>query len=244
MLQLVHAGLIMKGTLAKRERQCSAMEKVATKAVSDKDAAEKELAEANARWTKAVEERLAAKSAEEASRAEADSWARRVSDLEGELAILRADLEAEMTVKADLRAALADAEAEGARAKKAREEAVSRSAEQGALLESLSSRLAAAERGTEAAKAEAVEAFKDSQAFADAVAECSADSYQLGFADCKEATARLFPELDLSGVNPPDSEDEDEEAPTGDVAVLVDALADDTGGSAPAAPTSVEAEGP
>ena len=71
MLQLVHAGLIMKGTLAKRERQCSAMEKVATKAVSDKDAVEKELAEANARWARAVEEKLAARSAEEASRAEA-----------------------------------------------------------------------------------------------------------------------------------------------------------------------------
>ena len=149
-----------------------------------------------------------------------------------------------MTTKADLRAALADAEAEGARVKKAWEEAVSRSAEQGALLESLSSRLAAAERGTEAAKAEAVEAFKDSQAFADAVAECSADSYQLGFDDCKEATARLFPELDLSGVNLPGSVDEDEEAPAGDVAVLADALADDIGGSTPAAPTSAEVEGP
>ena len=132
-------------------------------------------------------------------------------DLEGELAILRADLEAEVITKADLRAALADAEAEGARAKKAQEEAVSRLAEQGALLESLSSRLAAAEWGTEAAKAEAVESFKDSQAFADAVAECSADSYQLGFADCKEATARLFPALDLSGVTVPDGEEEGEE---------------------------------
>ena len=50
----------MKGTLAKREHQCSAMEKVATKAVSDKDAAEKELAEANAKWARAVEEKLAA----------------------------------------------------------------------------------------------------------------------------------------------------------------------------------------
>ena len=49
----------MKGTLAKRERQCSAMEKVATKAVSDKDVVEKELAEANARWARAVEEKLA-----------------------------------------------------------------------------------------------------------------------------------------------------------------------------------------
>ena len=220
------------------------MEKVATKAVSDKDAAEQELAEANARLKKAVEERLAAKSAEEASRVEAESSARRVSDLEDELALLRAGLEAEMATMAGLRSSLADAEAEAARAEKMREEAVSRSAEQGALLESLSSRLAAAERGTEAAKAEAVEAFKDSQAFVDAVAECSADSYQLGFADCKEATAKLFLELDLSGVNLPGSEDEDEEAPAGDVAVLFDALADDIGGSAPAAPTSAEAEGP
>ena len=66
MLQLVHAGLIMKGTLAKRGRQCSSLERVSTKAVSDKDAAEKELKEAEARWTQAVEEKLAAKS-EEAS---------------------------------------------------------------------------------------------------------------------------------------------------------------------------------
>ena len=211
MLQLVHAELILKGTLAKHEHQCSAMEKVATKAVSDKDAAEKELAEANARLMKAVEERLAAKSAEEASRAEAESSARRVSDLEDELALLRAGLEVEMATKAGLRSSSADAKAEAARAEKMREEAISRSAEQGALLESLSSRLATTERGIEAAKAEAVEAFKDSQAFADAVAECSADSYQLGFADCKETTVKLFPELDLSGVNFPGSEDEGEE---------------------------------
>ena len=58
---------------------------------------------------------------------------------------------------------------------------------------------------------EAVEAFKDSQAFTDAVAECSIDSYQLGFADCKEATAKLFPDLDLSKVNPPGSDEEGEE---------------------------------
>ena len=58
---------------------------------------------------------------------------------------------------------------------------------------------------------EAIEAFKDSQAFADAVAECSIDSYQLGFADCKEATAKLFPDLDLSKVNPPGSDEEGEE---------------------------------
>ena len=231
----------MKGTLAKRERQCSTMEKVATKAVSDKDAVEKELAEANVRWARAVEEKLVARSAEEASRAEADSQARRVSDLEGELAILRADLEAETTAKEGLRAKLVEAVAESAREKKAREEAVSESAKQGALLNSLSSRLVAAEQGTEAAKAEAVESFKDSQAFADAVAECSADSYQLGFADCKEATAKLFPELDLSGVNLPGDEDEDEVAPAEDVAILVDSLADDAGGSAP---SPAEAEGP
>ena len=58
---------------------------------------------------------------------------------------------------------------------------------------------------------EAVKAFKDSQAFADAVAECSIDSYQLGFADCKEATAKLFPDLDLSKVKPPGSDEEGEE---------------------------------
>ena len=116
-----------------------------------------------------------------------------------------------MATMADLRSSLANAKAEAARAEKMREETVSRSAERGALLESLSSRLAAVERGIEAAKAEAVETFKDSQAFADAVAECSADSYQLGFADCKEATARLFPALDLSGVTVPDGEEEGEE---------------------------------
>ena len=99
----------MKGTLAKRGRQCSAMEKVGTKAVSDKDAVEKELAEANARWARAVEEKLAARSAEEASQAEADSQAQRVLDLEGELAILRADLKAETTAKEGLRAKLAEA---------------------------------------------------------------------------------------------------------------------------------------
>ena len=220
------------------------MERAASKAVSEKEAAEKELTEANARWAKAVEERLAAKSAEEAARTEADSSARKVSDLESELAILRAGLEDEMAAKEDLRTALAGAKAECAKEKKAREEAASRSAKHDALLESLSNRLAAAEQGTEAAKAEAVEAFKDSQAFADAVAECTADSYQLGFADCKEATAKLFPELDLSGVILPGDEDEDEEASAEVVAVPTDALADDTGRSASTAPTSAEAEGP
>ena len=218
-MQLVHAGLILKETLAKRGRQRSAMERVAIKAASDKDAAEKELAEANARLKTAVEEKLAARSAEETSRVEAESSARRVSDLEGELVLLRAGLEAEMATMADLRSSLADAKAEAARALKMREEAVSRSAEQSALLESVSSRLAAAERGVEAAKVEAVESFKDSQDFTDAVAECSADSYQLGFADCKEATARLFPALDLSGVTFPDGEEEGEEEAVGEQAV-------------------------
>ena len=58
---------------------------------------------------------------------------------------------------------------------------------------------------------EVVEAFKNSQAFADTVAECSIDSYQLGFVDFKEATAKLFPDLDLSKVNPPGSDKEEEE---------------------------------
>ena len=219
LLQLLHCGFVMKGTLEKRARQCSAMERVASKAVSEKEAAEKELAEANARWAKAVEERLAARSAAEASRAEADSSARKVSDLEGELVLLRAGLEAEMATMADLRSSLADAKAEAARAEKMRDEVVSRSAEQSALLESLSSRLAAAERGVEAAKVEAVESFKNSQDFTDAVAECSAESYQLGFADCKEATARLFPALDLSRVTFPDGEEEGEEEVVGEQAI-------------------------
>ena len=86
--------------------------------------------------------------------------------------------------------------------------------------------MAAAEQGVEAAKADTVEAFKDSQAFVDAVAECSTDSYQLGFIDCKEATAKLFPELDLSRVTLPngeDEEEEEEEAVAKDVADLADA---------------------
>ena len=48
------------------------MEKEAAKAVAAKDVAEKELKEAEAEWTRAVEEKLAVKLAEEASRAEAD----------------------------------------------------------------------------------------------------------------------------------------------------------------------------
>ena len=88
---------------------------------------------------------------------------------------------------------------------------ISRSAKQDSLLQSLSCRLAVAEQGVDSARAEAVEAFKDSQAFADAVAECSIDSYQLGFVDCKEATAKLFPDLDLSKVKPSGSDEEGEE---------------------------------
>ena len=75
------------------------------------------------------------------------------------------------------------------------------------------------EQEVDSAKVEAVEAFKNSQAFADAVAKCSIDSYQLSFVDCKEVTARLFPDLDLSKVNPPGSdEEEEEEAAVEDVA--------------------------
>ena len=82
----------MKGILAKRGRQCSSLERAIDKVVSNKDATEKGLKEVEARWKRAVEEKLAAKSAEEGSRAEADSLARRVSDLESELAILRLTL--------------------------------------------------------------------------------------------------------------------------------------------------------
>ena len=216
------------------------------KAVVAKDVTEKELKEAEAEWTRAVEEKLATKLAEEASQAEADSLARRVLDLESELAILRADLEAEATAKEGLQAELAEVRVESAKEKMARKEAISKSAKQSALLESLSCRLAAAEQGVEAAKADAVEAFKDSQAFADAVAECSTDSYQLGFADCKEATAKLFPELDLSGVILPGGEDEKEEAAAEGVADLADASVEvqRVDESASVAPTLAEAEGP
>ena len=92
----------MKGTLAKQGRQCLSLEKEAAKAVAAKDVVKKELKEAEAEWTRAVEEKLTAKLAEGASRAKADLLARRVSDLEGELAILRADLEAEATAKEGL----------------------------------------------------------------------------------------------------------------------------------------------
>ena len=33
----------------------------------------------------------------------------------------------------------------------------------------------------------------------------------MGFADCKEATAKFFLDLDLSKINPPGGEDEEEE---------------------------------
>ena len=106
---------------------------------------------------------------------------------------------------------MAEVKVESAKGKMELKEAISRSAKQDALLQSLSCRLAAAEQEVDLARVEAVEAFKDSQAFADAVVECSIDSYQLGFADCKEAMAKLFPGLDLSKVNPPGSDEEGEE---------------------------------
>ena len=141
---------------------------------------------------------------------------------------------------------LVEVRVESAKEKMARKEAISKSAKQSALLESLSCPLAAAEQGVEAAKADAVEAFKDSQAFVDAVAECLTDSYQLGFADCKEATAKLFPELDLSGVILPGGEDEEEEAAAEGVADLADASVEvqRVDESASVAPTSAEVEGP
>ena len=71
-MQLIHAGLIMKGTLAKRGRQCSSLGKEAAKAVAKRDVMEKRLAEAEARLGQAVVEKAVAESAEEASRAEAD----------------------------------------------------------------------------------------------------------------------------------------------------------------------------
>ena len=89
----------MKGTLAKRGRQCSSLEKEAAKAVADRAALEKQLTEAEARLGLAIAGKAAAESAEEASRIEADSQARRVLDLESEFAILKADLEAEVVAK-------------------------------------------------------------------------------------------------------------------------------------------------
>ena len=167
----------MKGTLAKRGRQCSSLGKETAKVVADRDVMEKRLAEAEARLGQAVAEKAAAESAEEASRVEADSQARRVSDLESEFAILKADLEAEVVAKEGLQAELAEMKVENAKGKMELKETISRSAKQDALLQSLSCQLAAAEQEVDSARVEAVEAFKDSQAFADAVAECSIDSY-------------------------------------------------------------------
>ena len=65
-MQLVHAGLIMKGTLAKRGRQCSSLEKEAAKAVAERGVMEKRLMEVEARLGQAVDEKAAAESAEEA----------------------------------------------------------------------------------------------------------------------------------------------------------------------------------
>ena len=48
----------MKGTLAKRGRQCSSLEKAVDKAVADKDAAEKRLKEAEAGWKWVIEEKM------------------------------------------------------------------------------------------------------------------------------------------------------------------------------------------
>ena len=106
---------------------------------------------------------------------------------------------------------MAEIKVENAKGKMELKETISRSAKQDTLLQSLSCRLAAAEQEVDSARVEAVEAFKHSQALADAIAECSIDSYQLGFVDCKEATAKLFPDLDLSKVNPPGSDEEGEE---------------------------------
>ena len=109
--------------------------------VLDKDATEKELKEAEARWMWAAEEKITTELAEEASRAEADSLAWRISDLESELAILRADLEVEVIAKEDLQAKLAEVKVESTKGKMELKEAVSKSAKQSALLQSLSWRL-------------------------------------------------------------------------------------------------------
>ena len=55
----------MKGTLAKRGRQCSSLEEAAAKEVADRGAMEKRLVEAEARLKQAVDEKAAAESAEE-----------------------------------------------------------------------------------------------------------------------------------------------------------------------------------
>ena len=135
----------MKGTLAKRGRQCSSLEKEAAKAVADRAVLEKRLMEAEARLGQAIAEKAAAESAEEASRIEADLQARRVSDLESEFAILKADVETEVMAKEGLQAELAELKVENAKGKMELKETISRSAKQEALLQSLSCRLAAAE---------------------------------------------------------------------------------------------------
>ena len=63
----------MKGTLAKRGRQCSSLEKEVAKVVADRGAMEKQLVEAEARLKQAVDEKAAAESAEEVFWAKADS---------------------------------------------------------------------------------------------------------------------------------------------------------------------------
>ena len=118
----------MKGTLAKRGRQCLSLEKAVDKVVADKDAMEKRLKEAEAGWKRAIEEKNAAESAEEAFRAKADLQARRISDLESELAILRADLKAEVIAKEALQAELAEVKVESAKEKMELKEAISKSA--------------------------------------------------------------------------------------------------------------------
>ena len=72
LLHLVHVGLIMKGTLAKRGRQCSSLEKEVAKAMADRATLEKQLTEAEARLGWAITEKAATESAEEASRIEVD----------------------------------------------------------------------------------------------------------------------------------------------------------------------------
>ena len=85
--------------------------------MAERDAMEKRLAEVEARLGQAVVEKAAAESAEEASWAEVDSQARRVSDLESEFAILKADLETEVVAKEGLQAELAELKVENAKGK-------------------------------------------------------------------------------------------------------------------------------
>ena len=94
--------------------------------MADRGTMEKRLVEAEARLKQVVDERAATESAEEASRAEADLLARRVLDLESELAILRADLEVETIAKEGLQAELAEVRVESAREKMAQKEAISK----------------------------------------------------------------------------------------------------------------------